>query len=1346
MKQVQKNTISLGISGGRQAPMVPQRILFCFLVGLGITCLLTLLIVFGILFPFHFLSNLPFVLIIALPELCIFTGISLLVARPLAITRYLRAVHEAQKAYHDLYTPLTALTNIRQTTDLAQAQDQSGAVQRNEQISILQLVENQRSHLLILGVPGAGKTMALRVYQYISSQKTLGLAISKSKIPVYVPMKNYSLFLKQQQLNVSLSDNPDEENSVNSTASLLSYITQNDLPGMRFLRSYLPTLFAQGRLLLLCDGLNEVDSSYIPHVSHELVEIMRQGQNRLVMTCREVDYREQAEFAQLVEDGQAARVLVYPLQPEQVAEFVSRYVDRQDAQWQHSADQIMTVIDRSRLRYHCTNPMMLFTLMGIIDKIGVERGKQVDTRGRLLRESVRQLLQQEIEKWGSGAPAEQDVVRFLSEVACAARWAQDRNAIQLSVTPLGNSSSTHNFDEVRDELKFWLDEHPAQGPFVVDNQPGSDPYDDLSLLLQFAQGAGLIEISPDGVLSFRHELIAEYLVAEYFVASAPRLQNSLTIREELLEDVGRWSEPVAIWAGLLDDPLELAECFGLLGLSNQAYVLQALTLGLVCIGVLWTPPQAEIQYRVALPPSIEEALSVAVRNKAAREELALIFTHCAEEGGQEVYRSLLPLITADGVDELLTLLDRNVVPDLLFTQLQDAVDDMAYEQQVKRIVRVLGRFGETVVERAVDLSLPAPERSLRLRAAAVNTLGWTSQSGAVEPLIERLRDSDLFIAQRATNALIRLGPQLILNRALLELENRHPGPFQARVHQALLTIIDRFLDDQDGSKYQVTLMQYQHILEHVVPMLSSNYQSEPETQQVAREFIVKQGKSSSAAGGRERRWEKAIDALLGYLSSQDATAVQNMVQALQEIGSSAVPRLIERLNNSSEVVRVRVVQILSEERDFRALEPLLRLLADPQPSVRQQVFHALQVYAPESIPGLIERILTDADDVVAERASTVLESIGDSVVDPVIEALSTAVSGRTRFLVQVLEHLRDVRAVPALIHLLDQPRLEQLVIIAIIRALCQFSDVRVVAPLLNLLSMSHTMVYEAAIQALSQLGMVAFPGLVATLDTNNETVVTQRVRRALMMMEPFPGEQLIAVLEQRRSVAQAEQVVAVLRDKGKDAAPMLVKNLLHRDESVREYIHLTLEQMPGHAVVPALLDALDQPATRNVVSALLLKYPQEAIPPLVSLLGEHERGVLVADLLPRYGLAVLRPLVIGLNDQRASTREAAQRVIIALVRQRQGDEQQRALLEVVRLFHPTLPPYAREALLELLTETLADVSMPALLDGLEDARLIEDVAEAFVRLARKPARQEAILDQLVNALFNDERRQGRRSP
>lgn len=1336
-------------TSGQSFPAVTMRsLLFSVLIGLAVACVLTLLLGLAVFFPLHLLSHYLLLIIIGLIEFLLFTIVAFFAARPFALYRYLRSVHSVQRKYHDLYTPLTALTNFRKSADA----EQNGGIRREEHISILDLVAYQEAHQLILGVPGAGKTMALRVYQFLCSQHSWRLALAGSKIPVFVPMKNYSLYLKQQSAEAAAPVVAPTDDDLFDTVSpqkpsLLTYLQQTSLPGMRHLRPYMEKLFTEGRLLLLCDGLNEIDSLYLAAVSQELVYLMRETNNRLVMTCREVDYREQGDLAQLVDEGRAARADMYPLDLAQVQEFVARYIERQNERWSHSTAEIMAVIDRSRLRYHCTNPMMLFTLMEIIDKIGVERGKQVDTRGRLLRESIRQLIANELARSNSSAPDEHEVVRFLSEVASAARWAHDRNAIQLRVGVLpadagGAARGKRNFDELGDELKYWLDEHPAQSPFFDENEAlVATPYDDVGRILQFAQSADIIEISSDGVLSFRHELIAEYFVAEYFRSAVSRVLESLSLREDLLEDVGRWSEPVAIWAGLLDDPLELAACFGHLGLQQQGYVLPALTLGLICVGVLWTPPQAEFQQHVVLPQTIEDALAIAVRNRQAREELATLFQRSAEEGGEEVYRSLLPLITVDGVDDLLSLLDQHIVPDLLFTQLQDAAEDIAYEPQVKRIVRVLGRFGEPVVARATDLSLPTPERSLRLRAAAVNTLGWTAHAHAVEPLFERLRDSDVFIAGRATNALMRLGPQLTLARIFAELDNRTPGPYLSRVHQAMLAILSRFVDPPDGHS-QLSAMQYQHIIEHVVPVLTSNYEAEPDVQDIADAFLVLQGRPPDAAEGHERRSEKTIDTLLSYLTSQDMMAIANVVAVLQEIGAPAVPRVIDRLQHSSELMRVRAVEILSTAHDYRALQPLLRTLSDSQEAVWKAVAQALQLYAPESIAGLIELVLTGPGDEVAERSLNVLVAIGEPVVERIIDALSTVVAGRSRFLVQILERLRDPRAIPALITLLEQPQLEPLLIVAIIRALCQFPDERVVAPLLKILGMPATLVYEAAIIALSQLPALTFDGLVVALDVQQDTLFTQRVRRSLLLMTPFPGEQLMRALEQPRSEAQAQQIILVFQAQGKEAAQVLVQHIQHRDERIREYIYQALEHMPGSVVVPVLLAALHQPALRKMIGLFLLKYPATAIPALVGLLGERERGPFAVELLPQLGPDVLRPLLVALNDQRSQARDGAQQVIVTLVRYQVGDQLEQTLLDIVHLFYPPLPLLARQALLDVLTETLSDVSMPALLSGLEDIQLLNDVADAFTRLAQKPSLQEKVLNELVNALYVDERRQG----
>lgn len=1327
------------------------------LISGGITLLFALLFT-GILWlwnPLHFpvnsahfvvsllalLNQSPLLLLIPLLVFLALFFLAFFAIQPLALVSYLRAVHEAQEDYHKLYTPLTALTNLRQATERYAQEHVVSPHTIQEYVSILDLVQQQDTHQMILGVPGAGKTTALRVYQYLASQQPWQLVFRRGKIPLYVPMKNYSLFLKNE-LQFLPADV--DTASLIEKITLLGFLTQSDLPGMRHLRSSLPRLAQQGRLLLLCDGLNEVDSTYLSHMSEELVQLMRDSHNRLVMTCREVDFREQDAFVQLVNEGQASCAVIYPLQPGQVHEFVERYVERQDQHWQHTAGQIVQVIDRSRLRYHCTNPMMLFTLMRIIDDIGVERGKQIDTRGRLLREYVQQLIlyEQQQARWSRGAPAEQEVVRFLSEVASAARWANDRNAIQLRVTPLSFSEGHRkaSLEEWSDELQFWLDEHPARGPFADGDEPlPSQPYDDLMQLLQFALSAALVEINSDGVLSFRHELIAEYFVAEYFFSITQQKQSaSLPVCEDLLEDVGRWSEPVAIWAGLLENPLVLAERFGDLGRNKPAYVLQALALALVCVGVLWTPPQAEVQRTVVLPSSVEEALSIAVRNRAAREELARVFTRCAEEGGQEVYRSLLPLVMVEGVDELLTLLDQNIVPDLLFAHLQDAVDDIAYEVQVKRLTRVLSHFGGIVVERASQLSLPSSTGSLRLRAAAINILGGTRDMHAIEPLIAYLQDVEPFIVSRATNALIRLGPELTLMPLLRVLEQRTSEPFAVSMHCAALLALGRFLDEGDA-KRQLSLMQCQRVLETMVPVLTSNYQAEPEAQKLAREILVRQARNTKGIAARDHRWEKVIQSLTSFLSAQNEVMAHNVVLALQEISTIAIPHLLALLEQPSEIVAMRVIAILHVVRDIRALPDLLRFVADPSPSIQQQASSALRVYAPDCIPGLIELVLTSSTEEVADRAAQILISIGEPVVELVMNALSPLVPGRTRLLVLVLERVHDPRAVLPLMALLQTPHLEPLLAIACIRALSSFPEKRAVGPLLAVLSDTNPLIYEEAIDALGLLGPVALDSLIAALDSEQSSILILRIQRAILVMTPFPGEALVAALEQC-SDAQAYQIMEIFKKQGTEAARILVGHVLHKDEQVRDYIYQTLNDMPGPLVVPALLEVLDQPTMRRVVNMLLLQYPEAALTPLVDLLGDHDRGDAAAALLPLFGPQMLVPLVSGLDNQQGAARERAQRIVVALVRQ--SEQPSEILHEIVDLFYPPPPATAREMLLEVLTNELADVSLPALLEGLEDAHLINDVANAFVLFSRKTAYQNTVLDYLIDALSLEERRRG----
>ncbi|MBV9709718.1 MAG: hypothetical protein JO011_02240, partial [Ktedonobacteraceae bacterium] len=423
----------------------------------------------------------------------------------------------------------------------------------------------------------------------------------------------------------------------------------------------------------------------------------------------------------------------------------------------------------------------------------------------------------------------------------------------------------------------------------------------------------------------------------------------------------------------------------------------------------------------------------------------------------------------------------------------------------------------------------------------------------------------------------------------------------------------------------------------------------------------------------------------------------------------------------------------------RALPRLLQLLSDSSPSVQQQVEQVLRFYAPESIPGLIDEVLSDTSSVVAERAAHILISIGNTVVEPILEVLLDIVPERTRLLVQVLENLQDVRSIPSLITLLQTPHLEPLLAIATIHALAHFPQERsVVQPLLSVLSDTNPLLCEEGVNALSQLGPIAFDDLVAALDVPQESALTQRVYRALLGMKPFPAEQLVQVLV-RASEQQARWILALLRMQGVESAHVMVRHLLDRNERIRDYAQQVLNDMQGPVVVPALVEGLSQPSLRRVINPIILQYP-EAISPLVELLGEHERGDAAAAILPQFGPNILRPLISGLDDQRSSARERAQRILVALVRQ--SEDEKVVLREIISLFNPRPPQQARTLLLNVLTNELADVSLPALLEGLEDAHLINDVSEAFVGLAHKPEMHSDVLDILLQALSIDERRRG----
>ncbi|MBV9690577.1 MAG: hypothetical protein JO202_12820 [Ktedonobacteraceae bacterium] len=1005
---------------------------------------------------------------------------------------------------------------------------------------------------------------------------------------------------------------------------------------------------------------------------------------------------------------------------------------------------------------------MLIMLIEALSQL-TEREAKTISRGRLLQISVDDRLKRVREE-------DRHAVRhFLSVVACTARRNGQRNAIQL-----GSKRSPIPIMEFAEYLDDWL-RH---------NEAGDNNYtpSDIKKFLGTAHETDLITISNYGVLSFRHELIAEYFAAEYLFYIYDEKRNSELFWASLYESeakaAGMWSEPIALWAGLEENPMEVAkfliqwvEDHDRQGDESDEICYHALALSLTCMGV--KAPDA-------LPSNIQKYLEKFVRGTVERATLAKIFKRCADEGGAEVYEALLPLIDTEGLPDLFLELHElhcesndAIIPMLLFDYLEKVVKQTAYADQI--LVGILGELGKSkssarVRARAQSI-LSETARPIPLRVAAIHVLALVKDASDVQLLISYLHDSDSEqrIAGAAISALATFGPELALD-AVREKERNLHSSAHAQTRLNLLFVLKGFLKTMQFQS-SISLQHYRGIISASIEFLSL-YDNNT-TRQIARDLLdeqVQKGKQHTSI---------VTHLLLNSIGTPDEEQGKNIQGLLQKNCLAILPDIrdywIKR--SATERARARIIEVLGKVHNSDILDFLLRQLDESAARVQNALSHALSLHRPESINPLLRTILAPETTVNACKvAVNAMKEVGADSVDAICKQLSNIPSYTNTSelglssLVELLNYFREEafildttneRVVRALIELLPwlvaNTKYVQLAAY-VIRVMVSFGNPLAVPPLIKLLARSEATlneVYKQAIIGLSTLGDndIAFKCLINALDSTQETLTTARVRQALLEMKPYPYDRLLSTFKDTRdAVVQQVRQVFVTNQHVPQTASFLVGHLLDDDDrdGISWNVEQTIKAMPPSITMPPLVKALNKPGWQVALEPLLLACPEPTIviPLLVNELGDAQRRGPAGGVLLKFNHQFVLPwLISGLED--LSARQYTRWLITQMV-----DLPHRhnidLLPHIVGLFNPTtahpqrssIPLEVRMALRELLTHELANVSLPALINALRDPALMEDCKLSLVALVNVSGRPGDVVQAILQALRDPYKRRG----
>jgi HEAT repeat protein len=397
-----------------------------------------------------------------------------------------------------------------------------------------------------------------------------------------------------------------------------------------------------------------------------------------------------------------------------------------------------------------------------------------------------------------------------------------------------------------------------------------------------------------------------------------------------------------------------------------------------------------------------------------------------------------------------------------------------------------------------------------------------------------------------------------------------------------------------------------------------------------------------ALGGIED--SRAVNAIVGSLRDTHARVRESASDALTRNASSDVTVLAAALDGADDQTRERLVTILGNTGDARAVEPLIAAFRDGSGNVRSAAGQSLEKLGGLAVDSLLLS-LKDPDEEVRRHSATTLGNIGDArALGPLVDALGDGDWSVRRASAEALGKLGDAQAVDALTGVLTGD-VDEDVSAAAATALGLLRDERAVAPLMESLNQESWTLRRAVIGALGNIGGSAVDRLVASLGNMDDSV-----REAAVEILGDIGDTivnpLIDVLRDGDASERRAAAIELGEARESQAVDALIDALANADEGVRSAASTALGQIGDERAAEPLVTMLDDSSesVRDSAISALVMTGAPAVPALLASLESSEAAVLEASasVLGQIGdTRAVRPLFALLNNDERSVRMAA---------------------------------------------------------------------------------------------------------